>query len=397
MKILQINCVYKIGSTGKIVYDLKKYLDNKGIENAVYYGNGIESEDENTYKFSSIWYSRLQRVKTIIFGMQYGNSFSKTNKIINSIKEYNPDIVHLHCINGYWVNIYRLIDFLKKNKIKTVLTLHAEFMHTGNCSHSYDCEKWKTGCGKCPEPKQTTGSYFFDRTHRAWLNMKKAFDNFGEISIVSVSEWLMNRAMISPIMNNHKHLTIHNGIDTDIFKFYDNINKEHEKYLDKKLIIYVTPNFKNRFKGGDYVLELARKMPEYNFLIVGYNADYVLPSNVFTLNHTNNQIELAQLYSIATCTVLTSKKETFSMIVAESLCCGTPICGFYAGAPETICIKEYSKFVPYGDTDMLKDALEKTIENNHDKKVISNIAKLKYDYKIMCDNYYNLYKKIINN
>lgn len=390
MKVLQINCVYT-GSTGKIVKEIKNHLDNNDIENAVFYGNGDISNDKNVYKFAYKWGVRFSVRQARFFGMQYSHSNFTTNKLINSIKEYNPDIVHLHCINGNWVNIYKLINYLKKHNIKTILTLHAEFMHTGNCSHALDCEKWKTGCGSCPRLKEATGSYLLDRTHHAWLRMKRSFDGFDDITIVSVSDWLKERAKTSPILQNLEHITINNGIDISTFTYYDNAFKQYKDFLSNKLILHVTPNFKDSIKGGKYVLQIAEKMPEYNFLIVGYNGDNILPNNVFTLKHTENQKQLAELYSIASCTLLTSKRETFSMIVAESLCCGTPICGFKAGGPESITIKEYSNFVNQNDTESLIKKIRSIINEQHCKVDISNAGKLKFDSKTMCEKYLNLY------
>ena len=106
----------------------------------------------------------------------YGGCFASTRKLISIIKREKPDVVHVHCVNGHVVNIYNIITYLKKSKIKTVLTLHAEFMHTANCGHAYECEKWKTGCGNCPRNKSVTSSWVFDNTHKSWLKMKKASD-----------------------------------------------------------------------------------------------------------------------------------------------------------------------------------------------------------------------------
>lgn len=127
-----------------------------------------------------------------------------TNRLISVIKKEKPDIVHLQCINGYFVNIYRLINWLKKNNIKTVVTLHAEFMYTANCGHAFECEKWKTGCGKCPRLKRETKSLFIDGTAYSWRKMKKAFDGFKNENLVitSVSLWLMERQV------QHRYLKV---------------------------------------------------------------------------------------------------------------------------------------------------------------------------------------------
>lgn len=139
MKILQINNVYKKGSTGKITYDIHQELQRRGIESVVCYGRGQKVDEINVHKTCGEFYSKINNIWSRITGIMYGGCFFSTNRLISIVKKEKPDIVHLQCLNGYFVNIYRLINWLKKNKIKTVLTLHAEFMYTGGCGHSIGC------------------------------------------------------------------------------------------------------------------------------------------------------------------------------------------------------------------------------------------------------------------
>lgn len=154
MKVLQVNCVYKNGSTGKITYDIHRELQTRGIESVVCYGRGEKTDEPGIYKTCGEFYSKINNLFSRFTGVMYGGCFFSTNKLISVIEKERPDIVHLHCINGYFVNIYRLVKWLKKKKIKTVLTLHAEFMHTANCGYALDCDRWKNGCGNCPRLKK---------------------------------------------------------------------------------------------------------------------------------------------------------------------------------------------------------------------------------------------------
>ena len=175
MKIMQINCVYKTGSTGKITYDLHKALTERGIESVVCFGRGKKVIEPKVYKTCGEFYAKFNNLLSRITGVMYGGCFFSTNRLFSVIKKEKPDIVHLHCINGYFVNIYRLIGWLEKHNIKTVLTLHAEFMFTANCGYSLDCDKWKTGCGDCPRNREETNSFFLDGTARSYKKMKRAF------------------------------------------------------------------------------------------------------------------------------------------------------------------------------------------------------------------------------
>ena len=407
MKVLQVNCVYKKGSTGKITYDLHSGLIEKGIESVVCYGRGELVKEPGVYKICPEWYSKINNALSRITGIMYGGCFFSTKRMISVINKENPDIVHLQCINGYFVNIYRLVEWLKVNHISTVVTLHAEFMYTGGCGHSIDCNQWSTrqGCGhsrKCPRWRAETKSLFFDRTGTMWKRMKNAFDGFDDNLIVtSVSPWLMKRAKKSSILSDKTHCVVFNGIDTSVFHVYKTSGLKEELGLkNEKIIFHATPSFDlnpEHIKGGFYVNEIAKRFVGQNvkFLVAGsYSADIEVSKNIILLGKVTDQKKLAKLYSLADMTLLTSRKETFSMVTVESLCCGTPVVGFRAGGPEQIAIKEYSKFVEYGDIDSLDTIIGNMIRNNIDKKYISKKASAKYGKDIMCENYMRVYKEL---
>lgn len=399
MKVLQVNCVYNTGSTGKITYDVHTELLNNGYESIVCYGRGNKTQDKFVYKTCGELYSKFNNLLTRITGVMYGGCFFSTNKLISIIKKEKPDIVHLHCINGYFVNIYRIITWFKKNKIKTVVTLHAEFMHTANCGHAFDCEKYKTGCGNCPALKKETKSFFFDGTARSFKKMQKAFEGFNDNLIVtSVSPWLMGRAKGSLILGDKEHRVVLDGLDGNVFRVRENDEIYNAIHKDgKKAVLFVTPFFsldKNHLKGGYYVVELAKRMPEYNFVIIGCREQYDnLPKNVINIGRVDNQIKLAEYYTAADVTVVPSKRETFSMVLAESLCCGTPVAGFKAGGPESIAIEKYCDLVNYGDLDALENAVKQILSTEKNEE-ISSLALQKYDKKVMCKAYLNVYNEL---
>lgn len=399
MKILQVNCVYNTGSTGKIVHDVHVRLLEQGVESVVCYGRGARTDAPNVHKTCGELYSKVNNLLTRFTGLMYGGCFFSTNKLISIIKKEKPDVVHLHCINGYFVNIYRLITWLKRHRVKTVLTLHAEFMHTANCGHALDCEKWRTGCGKCPRRRQETKSLFLDGTARSWNRMKKAFDGFERDCIVtSVSPWLMERAKQSPILGAFDHVTVLNGLDTDVFRPVDGSGlRERCGIGDKKLVLHVTPSFSiqpGHLKGGRYVVELAKRMPEVVFAVVGCReAVEGLPDNVINVGRLEDQNTLAAWYSTADVTLLTSRRETFSMVTAESLCCGTPVVGFRAGAPETIAIEENCRFGEYGDLNYLQEQIN--ILSAMDTQGLPTRAKEKYDRSAMCSGYMDVYRSLL--
>ena len=402
MKIIQVNCVYKTGSTGNIVYDIHKYLCDTGCDSLVAYGRGENTKDQGVYRVCGNLYAKMNNLFSRVSGLMYGGCFLSTRRLIKFIENEVPDVVHIHCINGYFVNIYKLISWLKTSKIKTVITLHAEFMHTANCSHALDCDRWKTGCGNCSNYRQITKSWFFDRTHKSWQLMRDAFDCFDNLAVVSVSPWLRGRAEESPILKNANHAVILNGLDTDVFKPCDTAHLRDKYSLEgKKVVFHATPSFKDdpqHIKGGFYVLRIAEKMlhkyPDVRFVVAGeYEQGIKIPENVILLGKVANRTLMAELYSLADVTLLTSQKETFSMVVAESLCCGTPVVGFKAGAPEQIAIEKYSSFVEYADTEGLYDKLVNNLEKEKNAYVteLRNLAQERYSKGAMVRKYAEIY------
>jgi putative colanic acid biosynthesis glycosyltransferase len=404
MKVLQINLFYKHGSTGKIVEEIHNGCIEYNIDSYVAYAIGNHNE-KNTYKFSSRFSSKFYTYLSAFTGRQYTYSYYETYMLIRYINKIKPDVVNIHALNINTVNKYRILEYLKKNKIKTVITFHSEIFYTGGCSHTYDCSKWQTGCNNCPNLWESTHSLFFDNTKLFWNRYKSIYKNFdSDLSIICVSNWLKNRAVKSPFFIGNKIEVIYNGIDTEkIYVPRDRalkINgKINGKINNRKVILHVTPSYKSKIKGGGYVKQVIENLDKekYYFIIIGYDSDENMPDNVLTIKSINDPIILSEYYSLADLTLLTSEVETFSMVTAESLSCGTPVVGFKCGGPEEIALKEYSIFVEYGNIISLIEAIERSIII-HDKSInsekISELAKLVYDKKKMIKKYIENYNSL---
>lgn len=399
MKIIQLNCVYPNGSTGKIVQILHKDFIEQGNSSIVLYGRGEKIDEDSIYKVCSEINAKFNHLLSCFNGIMYGGCWLSTQRIMSIIKSEQPDVVHLHCINGYWVNIYRLITWLRDSGIPTVITLHAEFMYTANCGYALECENWRNGCGNCPRLKKETHSLFFDRTSTSFDKMRKAFIGFEEkLAVVSVSPWLLKRAKQSLILEDKKHVCIYNGVNTDVFKYTDK-RTCLSKYCntDEKVILHVTAMFTDQedsIKGGLWLIQLAELLKDRHirFIVVGkHNVKQQVPSNITLVGEIKFQELLAKFYAESDLTLLVSKKETFSMVVAESLCCGTPVVGFKAGAPEQIALAEYSDFYEQEDLVSLISGIDKWLNTDVNKSEIAKKASLVYSMKAMTANYLSIY------
>ncbi len=395
MKVLQINCVYASGSTGRMVRDLHRFLTEQGVESQVVYGRGSCVQEAGVMKLCPEWYAKGCNLLSRLRGIPYGGCGLSTRKLLEFLQKEKPDVVHLQCTNGYFVNQYRLLSWLKGRGIRTVLTLHAEFPFTGGCAHAVDCQQWRTGCETCSRWRQEANSWPGDRAAASFWKMQASFAGFeGNLTVVSVSDWLGRRAQQSLILGGMDHRTIHNGVNTAVFHY-----QKPGKTQKEQVIFHATPLFSDdpaHPKGGWYVLALAERMlgKPVRFLVAGkYKLQGKVPENVTLLGEISEEEAMADLYAQANLTLLTSLRETFSMVCAESLCCGTPVVGFQAGGPEEISLTEFSEFTAPGDLDALEAAVEKWLASSPEKEKISEAAVKAYENRTMLEAYHQLYQE----
>lgn len=191
MKILQINCVYDYGSTGKITRDIHKNMQKNGFDSVVLYGRRQKVQEAGVYKTCTEFEAKAWNVLSRLTGHPYAVTPFGTLTLLHRLEREKPDVVHLQCINGYFVDIYRLLNYLKKNHIPTVLTLHAEFMYTGNCGHAFECNEWKTGCHNCPNQKEAINSTRKGAAAWNWKKMKEAFEGLLCRFIMRKNIWIV--------------------------------------------------------------------------------------------------------------------------------------------------------------------------------------------------------------
>ena len=398
MRILLINVLCKSGSTGKITYDLYDEYKKQGHEVKICYGRGNVMDNSDTYKFTTKPEFYLHTLSTRLTGYVGKGSYFATKRLIRYIKNFAPDVVHLHNIHGYYVDAYMLLGYLKGSGVRVVFTMHDEWIFTGKCGYAYDCERWRIGCGKCPQLSEYPKSWLFDRTAWEYKRKSEIFAELESLVIAPVSNWLKERAERSLYLSDKRFKTVYNGVDIQIFT---PSSHEHIKDTwiipDEKILLHVTPNFYDPRKGGQYILELAERLLDLNVKIIIVGATLhasAPPKNIIAIGRTENQTELATFYSLADITLLTSEKETFSMICAESLCCGTPIVGFEAGAPSEVVPVPYGYFVPFGDIDRLEECVRSALAGEivlADSQKCENFGKSRYAKQVMAENYFEIY------
>ena len=400
MRILYINVICKHGSTGKITYDLYTQCKDDGHEAVVCYGRGPKLKEPDVYKFGLDWETNVHALLTRLTGVNGCWSFFSTRRLLKFMDAFKPDVVHLHEPHAYFVNLQPLYDYFAKRNIPLVYTFHCEYAYTGKCGYAYDCERWKTGCGNCPQVREYPASFFFDFTKQMFRRKQAQWENLKKVVITTPSGWLADRVRCS-FLKDRDIRVVYNGVDTkNVFYRRDTkaLREEHG-LTDEKIVLTVAPKLMGERKGGRWVVQLARQMKDENikFIMVGIeDMSQKFPDNVIPIARTANQHKLAEYYSMADCFVICSDKETFSMTCAESLCCGTPIAGFCSGAPETVFLQPHAVFGTYGDLDELEKNVKLQLNASFDREKLAKEMQQLYSRDSMYENFMNIYKELTN-
>lgn len=398
MRVLLIDVNGKNSSTGQIVYDLYTYLNNHNDEAAICYGRGENIKGKNIFKFGLNWETYIHASLTRITGFTGCFSFFSTRRLICFIKSFNPDVVHLHELHAYFVNIQSLLKYLAKNDIKVVHTLHSEFSYTGKCGHSVDCEKWKTQCEKCPRLHAYIGTLFFDHTSYMYSQKKKLFLQLNELYLTAPSKWLYDRIGDS-FLGGFPRFLVNNGVDTNIFKPMDTVSLINKYSIkpEEKVFLALAPNLLSIAKGGKFVMDIANDMKEDNvrFILVGVDGETErIEGNMVICGRIMDKTILAQYYSLADAFLICSRRENYPTTCLEAQACGTPVYGFNTGGTkETLINQDMDTLVEYGDIlaleSKLKDVKKKSLDSVNE---LRRLAVDKFDKEKALEYYYKLYK-----
>ncbi len=330
MKVLQINTVCGILSTGRICTDLAEVLEANGHECKIAYGrmNVPEKYQKYAIKVGNSFTNKIDAVFSRVFDNAGLNSTIPTLRLIKKIKAYAPDIIHLHNIHGSYINIKILFKFLKKYNKPVVWTLHDCWTYTGHCAHftAKGCEKWKTRCFKCPQKHLYPRSLFLDRSKRNYRLKKKLFTSLDKVTLITPSQWLADVSKQS-FLGKYNIQPIPNGVDLEVFKPTEGDFRQKYGLEDKKIILGVASAW-GKNKGVDEFAALSQSLDDsYKVVMVGVKDEMVatLPKEILTISRTHDVKELAEIYTAADVFLNPSRQETMGLTTVEAMACGTPV------------------------------------------------------------------------
>lgn len=359
MKVFQVNSVCGTGSTGRIVCDIKQMLKNSGNDCRIAYGRGffddpdcVKIENDLVFK-AHVFFSRIT-------DRQGFYSTAATRRLVRDIEQFNPDIIHLHNIHGYYLDIRVLFEFLKQYNKPVVWTLHDCWAFTGHCAYFsfVGCEKWKTECGQCPQKSAYPASVLIDNSKKSFNLKKDLFTDIENLQIVTPSNWL-NGVVKESFLKKFPVTTIYNGIDLNVFKPLKSDFKSKNGLSGKKVVLGVANVWEKR-KGLDDFIKLSKVLPnDYKIVLVGLSEKQIaaLPQNILGISRTENINQLVEIYSAADVYVNTSVEETMGLTTVEALACGTPAVVYNATAVPEMVNEKCGKVVNAGDIDGLIKAI----------------------------------------
>ena len=401
--LLQINSVVGYGSTGRIVEMLGIKSIENGFSSYIAYGRYCLASKSNIIKIGSK-YSIIQHgLLSFVLDRHGFGSRNSTIKFINEIERIKPDLIHLHNIHGYYINIEILFNYLLKTNIPIIWTLHDCWSFTGHCAHfSYnECEKWKKHCNNCPQIKCYPKSIFFDNSEFNFLKKKKLFTSLNRLTIVTVSEWLSS-VVSNSFLNIFPRIVINNGIDLSIFYKRNNSDFVKKKYgiQNKTILIGVATSWSLRKGLYDYH-KLSKILPQdVVIVLVGLTDNEIkkLPKNIVGIKKTDNVDELANLYSAADIVLNLSYEETFGMTTIEGFACGTPSIVYNATASPELVDEKTGIIVEKGDIEGVLNAIYHISQKGKESYSDACIEKAKrmYNKEDRYLDYINLYKEVLN-
>lgn len=367
MRILMINSIAERMSTGQIMLELYSFLKNCGHEVRFCFGRGkiIDHADFQRIDSKLEFYSHAAISR--LTGLQGYYSNLATTRLIKTIKEFNPEIVILGNIHGYYVNEFRLLDYLKKRRIMTVYYMFDEYAFLGKCAFFDDCDKFKTECSSCPKKKGYPKSLVFDTSTKIFRDKLKAYSGFDTLRFVSVP-YTVSRSTESAIFRKTNAVVYSYGwgIDTHAaFVPVDNepLRKKLGIPVESVVVLAVAP-YSNPRKG---IKQYYYKTAEYlnglpiTFLHVGFDGtEAEKPTNVITIPFVREQKELASYFSLADLFVITSVSEGFPTVCLDALSCGTPVCGFDISGTPYVAPAPYGRYVRPFDVEEMSEVIKRT-------------------------------------
>ena len=366
MRILQINSIVNLESTGRIAEDIGKVLIANGHESYIAYGRSNRPSQSKLIKIGNKYDFYQHAVLTRLTDRHGFGSKQATLNLIKEIETIRPNAIGLHNIHGYYINIEVLFDYLAEKEIPVLWTLFDCWSFTGHCAYfdKIGCEKWLTKCHHCPQIRNYPASFYIDNSERNFADKKNIFNSLPKMELIAHSHWLSGLVSKS-FLNKIPIHTIPSGIDLSLFKPIQSEIKERMGIEhSKKIVLGVASPWSKRKGLDDFHLLRQQLSDDYTIVLVGLTAKQkkALQPNMIGIERTDSVQELAELYSVADVFVNPTYQDNFPTTNIESLACGTPVITYNTGGSPEAIDKDTGFVVEKGDIKGLVAAVANVIK-----------------------------------
>lgn len=401
MRILQINTVSGVLSTGRMCTDMADMYSLSGHECKIAYGRKKcpDKYDKYSIRIGTCTDVAIHAIQSRVLDNAGFGSYTATKRLVEKISAFNPDVVHLHNLHGYYINIEVLFEYLRSVDKQVIWTLHDCWAFTGHCTHFdfVDCNRWKTGCCNCPQKSEYPASYLLDRSASNFSQKKELFTSVKDLCIVTPSNWLADLVRQS-YLSKYPISVIHNGIDTNEFRPTSSDFRKKWGLVDKYMVLGVASEWSDR-KGLSGFFQLPAMLDDrYRIALVGLNKEqmHALPPNIIGIEKTNSTTELAAIYTAADVYVNLTLEDTYPTTNLEAISCGTPVATYNTGgSPESV--PDFAGIVVLkGDVIMMRDAIETLVnaDNENFRKSRVSYARDNFSRERQCGEYLSLLNAI---
>lgn len=396
-KLLIINVALNWGSTGRIAEQVGSLAKDNGWNVMIAHGARYQNPTQfSHYQVSSSFEEKMHWGISQFWDGQGRGSWFATKRLLKEIDAFQPDVVHMHVIHGYYINYGLIMNYFKEKNIPVVWTLHDCWAFTGHCAYftAANCEKWKTQCGQCPIPHDFPNTYL-DRSKANYNRKKQVYGDMQNLVLAPVSQWLGDLVKES-FLGKHEIQVVYNGIDVDVFKPSVSNFKKKLGVEGKYLLLGVAQGFDER-KGLKDFFKLSEMLPDdYQVVLLGAMEDEIAiaPTSVIALPKTESLQELVEAYSAADVLLSLSYEETFGLTPVEAMSCGTPAIVYNNTAQPEHITPETGFVVENGDLDTLVTRIKTLCENG--KANYSEACRERAVNVYNKDNCYNMYITIFN-
>lgn len=402
MKILQVNTVIRGSSVGRIMADLYEIIKASGNEARVAVGREPMPEGYEGILIGNKGDFYRHVVKNFLQGEAGFGSAEVTRRFLAWVDKEKPDLIHLHNIHGFYLQVELLFEYIKKRNIPVVWTLHDCWSFTGHCAY-YDfaaCEKWKTGCHTCMQhAKVYPYAIFKDNTTVSYTRKRKAFCGVENLTIVTPSHWLKGQVEQS-FLKEYPVTVIPNGVDLSVFTPVIDQNEDKSDTNGIKTILGVANIWELR-KGLVYFEKLAKDLPDdYRVELIGVSKKQKKElhkkygSKMIARERTANAVELVEAYRNAAVFVNATLEDNFPTTNLEALACGTPVVTYATGGSGEAVTKETGIVVRRGSYDKLLEAVLEAAAGRFSKEACFMRAK-EFDKKTRYEEYLKLYEEVL--